>query len=133
MLDRIDIHIEVQAVKYEKFQFNEKEETSEVIRNRVNRAREIQVNRYRGLNIMSNSQLSPNLINKYCSLDEKGNDILKKAFDRLGLTARAYSKILKLARTIADIDGEENILANHIAEAIQYRDLDRKYWKGKSK
>ena len=129
LLDRIDIHIEVKPVKYKKLDSNEKGEPSEAIRERVNRAREIQLNRYKDFDIYTNGELTHSLIEKFCVIDETGKEILKKAFNNLGLSARAYDKILKIARTIADLDEEENIKPNHIAEAIQYRSLDRKYWK----
>lgn len=129
LLDRIDIHIEVTPVKYEKLNSEEKIETSEEIRKRVNFARKIQLERYKEYNIFSNAELTPNLIEKYCRLDKKGKQILQNAFDTLGLSARAYGRILKVARTIADLDGKEKINVNHLAEAIQYRSLDRKYWK----
>lgn len=128
-LDRIDLHIEVASVKYEKFgEENIKQETSEKIKNRVNIARKIQVERYKEYGIFSNSELTPKLIEKYCKLDKKSKDILKIAFDKLGLSARAYGRILKVARTIADLEQEENILDKHIIEAIGYRSLDKKYW-----
>lgn len=129
LLDRIDIHIEVTPVKYQKLDSEEKAETSEEIRKRVNIARNIQFERYKEYNIFSNAELTPKLIEKYCKLDKKGKQILQNAFDRLGLSARAYGRILKVARTIADLDGKEKIDVNHLAEAIQYRSLDRKYWK----
>ena len=128
MLDRIDIHVEVQSIKYEKFEESIKQETSEQIKRRVNKARKIQLERYEDLDIVSNSELTPKLIEKYCILNNESRLILKKAFNNLKLSARAYSRILKVDRTIADIDEEENILTKHIAEAIQYRSLDRKYW-----
>ena len=128
MLYRIDIHVEVQSIKYEKFEESIKQETSEQIKRRVNKARKIQLERYEDLDIVSNSELTPKLIEKYCILNNESRLILKKAFNNLKLSARAYSRILKVARTIADIDEEENILTKHIAEAIQYRSLDRKYW-----
>ena len=128
MLDRIDIHVKVQSIKYEKFEESIKQETSEQIKRRVNKARKIQLERYEDLDIVSNSELTPKLIEKYCILNNESRLILKKAFNNLKLSARAYSRILKVARTIADIDEEENILTKHIAEAIQYRSLDRKYW-----
>ena len=128
MLDRIDIHVEVQSIKYEKFEESIKQETSEQLKRRVNKARKIQLERYEDLDIVSNSELTPKLIEKYCILNNESRLILKKAFNNLKLSARAYSRILKVARTIADIDEEENILTKHIAEAIQYRSLDRKYW-----
>ena len=128
LLDRIDIQVEVTPVKYEKLQGTEKIETSVKIKERVNKARVIQQNRYKELEIHSNSQLTPNLIKKYCKLGEKEKQILKKAFETLGLSARAPDRILKVARTIADLDEKENIETSHITEAIQYRNLDKKYW-----
>lgn len=129
LLDRIDIHVEVTPVKYSKLNSSEKQESSSQIRDRVNKARKIQYERYKKYNIYSNSGLTPQLIEKYCKLDKKSEEILKKSFENLGLSARAYSKILKIARTIADLEEKENIEINHLAEAIQYRSLDRKYWK----
>lgn len=129
LLDRIDIQVEVTPVKYEKLQGTENIETSQKIKERVDKARKIQQNRYKELKIHSNSQLTPILIEKYCKLGEKEKLILKKAFDTLGLSARAYGRILKVARTIADLDEKENIEISHITEAIQYRNLDKKYWK----
>ena len=128
LLDRIDIQVEVTPVKYEKLQGTEKIETSVKIKERVNKARVIQQNRYKELEIHSNSQLTANLIKKYCKLGEKERQILKKAFETLGLSARAHDRILKVARTIADLDEKENIETSHITEAIQYRNLDKKYW-----
>ena len=129
LLDRIDIQVEVTPVKYEKLQGNEKIETSAKIKERVDKARKIQQNRYKELEIHSNSQLTPTLIEKYCKLGEREKQILKKAFDTLGLSARAHDRILKVARTIADLDEKENIEISHITEAIQYRNLDKKYWR----
>ena len=129
LLDRIDIQIEVTPVKYQKLDNTEKIESSEEIKNRVNRARRIQQERYINDNIYSNSQLTPKLIEKYCKLDRQGKRILEMAFEKMGLSARAYGRILKVARTIADLDEEESIQTTHIAEAIQYRSLDKKYWR----
>lgn len=129
LLDRIDIQIEVPPIKYEKIEANDKIETSTQIKQRVDKARNIQINRYKSDCIFSNSELTPRLIKKYCKLNDKSKQLLKNAFERLGLSARAYNRILKVARTIADLDEENNILEKHIAEAIQYRNLDRKYWK----
>lgn len=129
LIDRIDIQIEVTPVKYEKLEENEKVETSKQIKQRVDLAREIQKERYKEEKIYSNSMLTPKLIEKYCKIDEKSRKLLQNAFEKLGLSARAYGRILKVARTIADLDGKENIQVNHIAEAIQYRNLDKKYWK----
>ncbi|MBQ6907949.1 MAG: magnesium chelatase, partial [Clostridia bacterium] len=106
----------------------EKGEPSAKIKERVNRARQIQRKRYEGLKIYSNSQLSAGMLTEFCGIDERSNGILKMAFEKMGLSARAHSRILKVARTIADLAGEPNIKAEHIAEAIQYRSLDRKYF-----
>ncbi len=129
LLDRIDIQVEVTKVSYQKLDSNIKIETSSQIRKRVNLARKIQIERYSPYSIYSNSELTPNLIEKYCKLDTSSKIILQKSFEKLGLSARAYHRILKVSRTIADLDGKEQIEAKHIAEAIQYRNLDRKYWK----
>ena len=127
LLDRIDIQVEVSSVKYENLNSDIKEESSDEIRKRVNMARNIQLKRYEGLDIYSNSELTPNLIEKVCKLDSSGKLILKQAFEKLGLSARAYGRILKVARTIADLDSSKNILDKHLLEAIQYRSLDKKY------
>ena len=95
---------------------------------RVNKARTLQQERYKDENLYSNSQLTPKLIEKYCKIEGKAKEILEIAFSKLGLSARAYNKILKVARTIADLEQENNIKEKHIAEAIQYRSLDKKYW-----
>lgn len=128
LLDRIDIHIEVEAVDYEKLNREGKEESSETIRKRVNMAREIGRERYKKYGIYSNAELTPALTEKYCKLGKEEKEILGNAFEKLGFSARAYGRILKVARTIADLDQKENIEIKHIAEAIKYRDLDRKYW-----
>lgn len=129
LLDRIDIQIEVSPVKYQKLQNETEVETSETIKKRVNKARKIQQERYKENGIYSNAELTPKLVNKYCKLDKESKMILQSAFERLGLSARAHGRILKVARTIADLEEAENINSNHIAEAIQYRSLDKKYWK----
>ncbi len=129
LLDRIDLHIEVKPVEYKNISSEESVETSKEIKKRINKAREIQLNRYKDLNIYSNSELTPKLIQKYCKVDSESKELLRKAFENLGLSGRAYARILKVARSIADLDGEENIKKIHIAEAIQYRSLDRKYWR----
>lgn len=128
LLDRIDICVEVSPVKYEKLDNDEKIESSEDIKTRVNKARQIQLERYKNVGIYSNSELTPSLIEEHCKLDEKGKKILENAFNKLKLSARAYGRILKVARTIADLSETENIEVKHIAEAIQYRALDKKYW-----
>jgi magnesium chelatase family protein len=129
LLDRIDIQIEVEPVKYQNLDSSEKGENSETIKKRVNRARKIQQERLAEYGLFSNAELTPKLIEKFCKLDQNGRKILKNSFEKLGLSARAYGRILKVARTIADLDEKENIQVNHLAEAIQYRNLDRKYWK----
>lgn len=127
LLDRIDLHVEIKQVKYEKLNLQNKVETSKKIKERVNNARRIQYIRYRNLNIFSNSQLTPKLIEKYCLLDSECKKVLELAFNKLGLSARAYTRILKVSRTIADLEGKEKIEKRHVLEAIQYRSLDRKY------
>lgn len=129
LLDRIDIQIEVTPVKYQKLESTDEVESSQEIKMRVNKARKVQQQRYDLEAIYSNSQLTPKLIEKYCKLDKESKNILELAFQRLGLSARAYGRILKVARTIADLDDKENIETHHVAEAIQYRSLDKKYWK----
>ena len=126
LLDRIDIQIEMSSVKYKDLNDNKKEETSKEIRKRVIKTREIQLERYKGMKIFSNSQLNGRYLNKFCKLDDNCKMLIKNAFDRLNLSARAYSRILKLSRTLADMEGKENITQSNIAEAIQYRSLDRK-------
>ena len=130
LLDRIDLQIEVSPVKYEKLGDNNKEEeTSSQIKKRVNEARYLQRKRYQQEKIYANASLTPKLIQKYCNLDQPSKNLLEIAFHKLGLSARAYGRILKVARTIADLEFSENIQKHHIAEAIQYRSLDKKYWK----
>ena len=128
LLDRIDLHIEVSGVEYAKLQNNQKEESSEAIRKRINKARKIQIERYKKYGIYSNAELTQNLIEKYCKLNSECKKILEISFEKLGLSARAYSRILKVARTIADLEESKEIKQKHLAEAIQYRSLDRKYW-----
>ena len=128
LLDRIDICVEVNPVEYRKLDSEERIETSEEIKKRVDRARKVQQKRYAQNKIFSNSELTPKLIDKYCKLDSKGREVLENAFNKLKLSARAYGRILKVARTIADLEECKNIEVKHIAEAIQYRSIDRKYW-----
>lgn len=126
LLDRIDLQIEVQAITYTEVQ-EKRQETSQQIRARVNKARQIQIERYKEENIFSNSQLNSRQIEKFCKIDAESNQVLEQAFSKLGLSARSYSRILKVARTIADLEGKQNIEKKHIAEAIKYRSLDKKY------
>lgn len=129
LMDRIDLHIEVDNVNYDELTSKEtKEEKSEQIKERVNFARAKQLERFKNEKQYCNAQMSVRDCNKYCKLDETSELILKSAFEKLNLSARAHNRILKVARTIADLDGSQNILPEHIAEAIQYRSLDKKYW-----
>ena len=129
LLNRIDIQIEVSPVKYDDLKNENREESSLEIKERIVKARAIQQKRYADLGIITNSELSGKHIAKYCKINKESEQLLKDAFERLGLSARAYNKILKVSRTIADLEDKENIETNHIAEAIQYRSLDRKYWR----
>lgn len=128
LLDRIDICTEVSQVEYKKLDSMQDVESSEKIKERVNKARKIQNERYKEKKIFSNAELTPKLIKEHCKLNHKGKNILESAFNRLNLSARAYGRILKVARTIADLDESTDINEMHIAEAIQYRTIDRKYW-----
>lgn len=128
LLDRLDLHIDAMPVEFEHLVSSSPEESSAVIRERVNAAREIQKQRYTESKITCNARLTPAMMRKVCSVSESGNALLKNAFDRLGLSARAYDRILKVCRTIADLDASEQIESRHVAEAITYRSLDRKYW-----
>ncbi len=131
LLDRIDIHIEVIPVPYEKLTDEEQTETSEKIRERIMEARLIQQNRFeKQKEIHSNAQMHSRLIREYCKLNTPGNALLKNAMEKLGLSARAYDRILKVSRTIADLEKSEDIMTEHLAEAIQYRSLDREGWLG---
>lgn len=125
LLDRIDIHIEIKRTKLEKLNSNKKTETSKEIKNRVNKARKIQKDRYNGYGFYTNSELPTKLIGEFCNLDNRSNELLQDAFKKLKLSVRGYEKILKVARTIADLENEKNIKINHLAEAIQYRSLDK--------
>lgn len=128
ILDRIDLHIEVEPVDYEKLSSKNKEETSAEIRARVNKARQIQRKRFAGTDISCNAKMSPKVTKAYCVLTEAASNLLRMSFEKLGLSARAYDKILRISRTIADLEESENIELAHVAEAIQFRSLDRKYW-----
>ncbi|MGH9327251.1 MAG: YifB family Mg chelatase-like AAA ATPase [Terriglobia bacterium] len=128
LLDRIDIHIDMPAVKYRELRDHSGGESSEAIRERVVKARQRQLARYQGEKIYSNSQMSPRQISRYCAISAECEKLLESAVNRLGLSARAHDRILKVARTVADLEGMESIGTAHISEAIQYRSLDRNYW-----
>ncbi len=129
LLDRIDIHIEVPALPFEELRSKREGEHSEKIRERVVQARQRQLERFKGVpGVYSNSQMTPKLIKEHCQLDEASEALLKAAVDRFGLSARAVGRVLKVARTIADLEGSERIRAHHVSEAVQYRVADRKTW-----
>jgi len=128
LLDRLDLHIEVEPVEFEHLSSKTKEESSESIRKRVQAAREIQQERFRGTGILCNARISSAKLHEFCPLDDKATSFLSNVFDTMGLSARAYDRILKVSRTIADLDGTEVINTRHISQAVQYRSLDRKYW-----
>ena len=128
MLDRLDIHVEVPPIDFESLKSKGGEETSAQIRERVSRARKIQTERYKGTGITCNARLLPSMLGTYCALTEDAENTLRFAFDRLGLSGRAYDRILKVSRTMADLSGDEKINTDHILQAIQFRSLDRKYW-----
>ncbi|HZW38888.1 MAG TPA: YifB family Mg chelatase-like AAA ATPase [Ignavibacteriaceae bacterium] len=129
LLDRIDIHIEVPAVKYKELSSEAKAEPSIDIRNRVIKARQIQLKRFQGIKgIYNNGDMGSKEVRQFCKLDQSGTELLKMAMTKLGLSARAYDRILKVSRTIADLEEEENIKPQHVSEAIQYRSLDRQLW-----
>lgn len=127
LLDRIDLQIEVDSVSYDEFRTKREEESSASIKQRTDGAREIQRNRYKDEGILTNAEMNDKQLKKYCQIGEDGERLLQKAFERLNLSARGTTRILKVARTIADLEASENIKNTHIAEAIQYRQLDRKY------
>lgn len=128
LLDRIDIHVEVPMVQYKDLSALPTGDTSTTIRARVNKARELQHRRFEGQGIFNNSQMNSKMLRKYCVLDDDSHALLQQAIDKMGYSARVFDRILKVARTIADLENMENIHSDHISEAIQYRSLDRKYW-----
>jgi magnesium chelatase family protein len=128
LLDRIDIHIEVPRTNIKDLESERTSESSSVIKERVRKARTLQQQRFEQEGIFRNAQMQSKHLKKYCKINTEAKQLMRDAFERLGLSARAHDRILKVARTIADLAGEEYILVNHIAEAIQYRSLDRKLW-----
>ena len=131
LLDRIDLHIEVPPVEYDQLASRQKAESSADIRTRVNAARARQQARFAGTDILSNARIPTSKLKEFCPLTDAAGNLLKGAFERMGLSARAYDRLLKVARTIADLDNKDVIDVPHIAEAIQYRSLDRKYWQAR--
>ncbi len=127
LLDRIDIHIDVPAVKFKELASETPAESSAEIRERVVRARRVQLERFTTERIYCNAQMSPRLIRRYCTIDSASKGLLENAITPLGLSARAYDRILKVSRTLADIEGNEAIESQHVSEAIQYRTLDRNF------
>ena len=131
LLDRIDIHLEVVPVPFKKLAEMDTSENSESVRERVLTARKFQEERFPENNgVYANAQMTSKLIRKHVLLDEESSELIKNAMDRLGLSARAYDRILKVARTIADLEGEQKVQAHHLSEAIHYRSLDRENWGG---
>lgn len=130
LLDRIDIQCEIQAVPYDQLRTMQPGESSAAIRERVVAARRIQQERFAGTGVHCNAQMTPQMLRHYCPIDTEGDNLLSYSMNRLGLSARAYDRILKVARTVADLSGEENISARHLLEAIGYRSLDRSTWAG---
>jgi magnesium chelatase family protein len=130
LLDRIDIHIDVPAVKFRELTGDVLPETdsSAVIRSRVMKARERQLHRFRGERIFCNAAMTPRMIRGHCKIDSQSERMLESAMMRLGLSARAYDRILKVSRTIADLDGSDKIRSTDVSEAVGYRSLDRTYW-----
>ena len=128
LLDRFDIHVEVAPVEFSDLSSKDKEESSEAIRERVQKARDIQTARFKGTDITCNARITSDILREVCPMTEKAETVLKGVFDRLGLSARAYDRILKVARTCADMEGADMLTEKHIAQAVQFRSLDRKYW-----
>ena len=130
LLDRFDLHLEVSPVEFADLSSTVKEESSSSIRERVQKARDIQNKRYQGTNINCNARITSDILHEVCPLTTEATKLLESVFDKLGLSARAYDKIMKVARTLADMDGAEIIDRKHVSLAVQYRSLDRKYWNG---
>ena len=131
LLDRIDLHVEVVPVSFDEMTANRKSENSLEIRERVVKARQIQGHRFKDQeNVYCNAMMASNQVKEICAISESGKSLLKNAMERLGLSARAYDRILKVSRTVADLAGSADIQTEHLAEAIHYRSLDRDGWAG---
>jgi magnesium chelatase family protein len=131
LLDRIDIHVEVPSVKYSELSGPSTGDTSDTIRERVTIARRQQTDRFKDIpKVFCNAHMDSKMIREFCKIDEPSEALLKMAITKLGLSARAYDRILKLSRTIADLEQSDQIAPHHVSESIQYRSLDRKYWRG---
>ena len=128
LMDRIDIQIDVQAVPYKELSNSRAAESSETIRHRVMTARNIQLRRFFDEKVYSNAQMAPRHIRKYCVLTPECEKIMENAITKLGFSARGYDRILKVARTVADLEGVEDLAPKHLSEAVQYRTLDRNLW-----
>ena len=128
LLDRFDIHVEVPAVKFDELRSSEESESSADIKKRVDAARAVQQERYKGTATTCNAKINAGQFEKFCVIDKDAENTLRNSFDSLGMTARAYDRVLKVSRTIADLEKSEVIRTEHVLEAIQYRSLDRKYW-----
>lgn len=128
LLDRFDIHVEVAPVEFSDLSSQQKEESSAEIRERVQRARDVQTKRFEGTDITCNARITSDIIREVCPMTDKAQKLLEGVFNKLGLSARAYDRILKVARTCADMEGSEVLTDSHIAQAVQFRSLDRKYW-----
>ena len=124
LLDRMDLHVTVPSVEFEAMRRREKAESSAAVRSRVNKARGVQKKRFAGTSVLCNAQMEPGMVGEFCKLDASGEKLLKGAFERLGLTARSHDRLLRVARTIADLEGSADIEDTHLAEAIQYRNTD---------
>lgn len=128
LLDRIDIHVEVPGVSFDDLHAPPNGETSSIIRERVNRARQIQRERFNGTHIFCNAHMQSRDIKEHCKMDGPTRDMMRSGLERLGLSARAYDRVIKVSRTIADLAGSADIRPEHVCEAVQYRTLDRKLW-----
>ena len=124
LLDRIDLHVNVPSVEYEAMRRKSKPESSAQVKERVDAARAIQSRRFEGTGIPCNAQMTPPMVGRFCELDSRCDALMKSAFERMGLTARSHDRVLRVARTIADLDGAEHIGVEHLSEAIQYRNTD---------